>query len=89
MCASHANPHVARAEFQSEYRGTKRAGLRAREGCRDWLGVKSSGSVGVQDWFDVLQGVADVCMFPSSETVTLVFETSRPSSLELSVKQAQ
>lgn len=86
MCASHANPHVAKAEFQSEYKGTKRAGLRAREGGRDSLGVKLSGFVGVQDWFDVLQGMADVSMFPSNETVTLMFEISRSSSLELSVK---
>lgn len=89
MCASHANPHVAKAEFQSEYKGTKSAGLRTRDGGMDSPGVKSSRLVGVQDWFDILQGRVDVSMFPSRDTVTLMFDIARSSSLELSVQQAQ
>lgn len=89
MCASHANPHVAKAEFQSEYKGTKRAGLRTRDGGMDSPGVKSSRLVGVQDWFDILQGRVDVSMFPSRDTVTLMFDIGRSSSSELSVPQAQ
>lgn len=73
---------MAKAEFQSEYRGTKRTGLRAREGLGGSLGVKSSGLLGVHGWFDVLQGVAVVSSVPSKESVPLVFETCRSSSSE-------
>ena len=45
--------------------------------------------MGVHDWFVVLQGVADVSMLPSNKSVTLVFETCRPSCPESSVKQVQ
>lgn len=89
MCASQAKPQVARAEFQSEYKGTKRPLLKANGGCRDSLDVTLSGYAEVQDWFNVLHDVPDVCLFPSNKTMTLLLETSRSSSLMSSIKQIQ